>query len=227
MLWILWYCMIFYGSYVRTTQPFISAQQCQQCIVYIVYICMDIVEQIRKASQFCNWSLSQGKCREPLLRRHALPQNLFGRRGTYPCCHLWCNLSQVKQLFPEDIHCDEIYFSIFKKRKRTSFYPRLAVAYSLIVLIIIIRLVIHIMSEYIYDNIQVLWLLGNKHFPKDVAESQDQVCICLLNPSHGLSLQISSTGRLLYIHSVVCWCHYQFDLHIKLSKKTKSFKDPT
>jgi len=32
-----------------------------------------------------------------------------------------------------------IFPSIFKKRKRTSFYPRLAIAYSLIVLIIIIR----------------------------------------------------------------------------------------
>ena len=87
-----------------------------------------------------NSSWSQGGCWGALLRRNALPQNCIGRRRPCPCCNPLRHLSQVEQLFcVNEIHSDEIHFSIFKKRKRTSFYPRLAIAYSLIVLIIIIR----------------------------------------------------------------------------------------
>ena len=96
--------------------------------------CEDIVE-----SQF--WSLlsHQGGCWTALLRRNTLPQNRLCCRGPRPCRHPLCHPSQVVQLLPKEIHSDQIHFSIFKKRKRTSFYPRLAIAYSLIVLIIIIR----------------------------------------------------------------------------------------
>ena len=61
-------------------------------------------------------------------------------------------------ILPRWIHCrpkksDQIHFSIFKKRKRTSFYPRLAIAYSLIVLIIIIRLTIGDDTQHQYFRI--------------------------------------------------------------------------
>ena len=135
-----------------------------------------------------NSSWSQGGCWGALLRRNALPQNCIGRRRPRPCCNPLRHLSQVEQLFcVNKIHSDQIHFSIFKKRKRTSFYPRLAIAYSLIVLIIIIRFshcqyhrmkcndISGFFSCKCNGNIQVLWLHGNKYFPKDVTGSQNQV----------------------------------------------------
>ena len=132
------------------------------------------------------WSLSQGGCWTALLGRNTLPQNLLGHRGPRPRRHPLRHPSQVDQLASKEIHSDEIHFSIFKKRKRTSFYPRLAIAYSLIVLIIIIRFGHGAQHQYFRifwkcnGNIQVLWLLGDKHFSKDVAGSQNQVQFTLL-----------------------------------------------
>ena len=130
--------------------------------------------------------LPQGGCWTALLRRNSLPQNLLGHRGPRPRRHPLRHPSQVDQLPTKEINSHEIRFSIFKKRKRTSFYPRLAIAYSLIVLIIIIRFGHGAQHQYFRifwkcnGNIQVLWLLGNKHFSKDVAGSQNQVQLSLL-----------------------------------------------